>query len=387
MLRRLTLLFVAFLGLAGCNKTPPPPPPVAVPAPPPPVAPVPGPAAPSAPAVSGPAPSAGTGSRSPSKIDPSIPEDKVFLVDAEVGNFDVADPSVRPDDEFLLETRPEKVSEVVVVTTPAAGTITAKLPDGFTAIPAAGATAEGWPRRIRCTADGAEMAYVPGGVFRQGVDGGPADAGPAHPAYVDPYYIDIHETTLERYFKCRSTLKEEGRPTLAEPANSSQPQNHPATGVMWRDAAAYAKWAKKELPTEAEWEMAGRGNKSFNYPWGNDRAIWERARVPGGIAPVGTYRSDVSIYGVFDLAGNAREWCADLFSADYYAGAKERDGSPIRNPQGPRASGTVNHRVAKGGKTGWQLWHRSGESMQKGAPDLGFRCVLRLPLAEEAKAR
>lgn len=385
MVRPLTILLVAGLALTGCSKAPPPPPP----APPVVAAPggfTPGPAAPTPP-VAAPSAPVGTGGRKTSKIDPGIPDDKVFLVDAEVGNFDVADPLVRPEDEFSVETPSEAVSEVVVVGTAAAGTITAKLPDGFTPVATSGATAEGWPRRIRCTADGAEMAYIPGGVFRQGIDGGPADAGPAHPAYVDPYYIDIHETTLERYFKGRAGIKEEGKVTLAEPGNSSQPQNHPATGVMWRDAAAYAKWAKKELPTEAEWEMAGRGIKSFDYPWGNDRAIWERARVPGGIAPVGSYRSDVSIYGVFDLAGNAREWCFDLYQADYYAGAKERDGSAIRNPQGPRASGTVNHRVTKGGKAGWELWSRAGESMQKGAPDIGFRCVLRLPLPDEVKPK
>ena len=385
MFGRLILLAFAIVGLAGCNKAaPPPPPPVAVPSAPPAA---PGPEAPAAPMVPAPIAQSPGASQSRSRGDSSVPEDKVFLVDAEVGNFDVADPEVSPDDQFSLESPAERVSEVVVIGTVAAGTITAKLPDGFTAIPAAGATAEGWPRRIRCTADGAEMAYIPGGVFRQGIDGGPADAGPAHAAYVDPYYIDIYETTLERFFKCRSALKEEGRPTLAEPGNSSQPQNHPAAGVMWRDAAAYAKWAKKELPTEAEWELAGRGTKSFNYPWGNERAIWERARVPGGIAPVGSYRSDVSVYGIFDLAGNAREWCNDLYQADYYSGAKERDGSAIRNPQGPRASGMVNHRVAKGGKSGWELWSRSGELMQKVAPDIGFRCVLRLPLSEEAKAK
>jgi len=342
------------------------------------------PGAPAAPAPSPAAPAADT--KSKSKIDPSIPDDKVFLVNAEENNFDVAAPQVDPQDEFTVATA-EPAREVVVSGGTVAGIATAKLPEGFTAIADAGAAADGWPKRIRCTADGAEMAYIPGGVFRQGVDGGPADAGPAHPTYLDPYYIDIHETTLLRYFQCRNALKEDGKQTLAEPGNASQPQDHPALGVMWRDAALYAKWAKKELPTEAEWEMAGRGNKSFEYPWGNDRAIWGRARKPGQIDPVGSFRGDVSLYGVADLAGNAREWCNDLYLADYYAGAKERDGSAIRNPQGPRSSSSANHRVGKGGKTGWELWNRAGDSMQKSAPDLGFRCVLRIPQEAAAKPK
>lgn len=385
MARRLAIWTLLGVGLVGCGKAPPPPPPPTVTVTPTaPAAPVGG--APSAPAP-GRAPTTPAPETKPkSKIDSSIPDDKVFLVNAEENNFDVVDPQIDPKDEFSVTTA-EPARDVVVSGGTIAGASTAKLPEGFTAIPEAGANSDGWPKRIRCTADGAEMAYVPGGVFRQGVDGGPADAGPAHATYLDPYYIDIHETTLLRYFQCRNALKEGGKATLAEPGNASQPQDHPATGIMWRDAAAYAKWAKKELPTEAEWEMAGRSNKSFEFPWGNDRAIWERARKPGQIDPVGSFRGDVSLYGVMDLAGNAREWCSDLYLADYYTGAKERDGSAIRNPQGPRSSSAANHRVGKGGKTGWELWNRAGDSMQKSAPDLGFRCVLRIPQEPAAKPK
>lgn len=381
-LRKLASLAVCVL-IAGCGESTPPPPPNIVPVPPPSLPAAPGtPAAPASPAPSG---SGNASGGTKSKIDPSVSEDRIFLVNAEEPNFDVADPSVNPNDEFAV--LPGDAGGGVVVT---GGTVsgrpTAKLPDGFRARPEFGATAEGWPWRIECEADDALMAYVPGGVFLQGTNSGPPEAGPAHGAYLDPYYIDVQEVTLDRFFRCRSALKEAGKPTLAEPANAGQLQDHPAAGVQWKDAVAYAKWAKKDLPTEAEWEMAGRGSKAFEYPWGNERAIWERARKPGQINPVGSYRGDVSVHGAFDMAGNVREWCADIFSPDYYAGAKERDGSAIRNPEGPRSSPQLLSRVAKGGKAGWELWHRSGESMQKSAPDIGFRCVVRLPVAAAAPA-
>lgn len=365
--------------LCGCGQSPPPPPPpVAVAAPPaaPPTAPAPMPAA--APASTG----AKGGSRS--KIDPSVSEDRIYLVDAEQANFNIGDPMSGSETEVTVATA-EPVAQVVVSGGTIAGRITAKLPDGFRPLSEYGATAEGWPWRITCDADGAEMAYIPGSVFIQGTNDGTPEAAPAHGAFVDSFYIDLQEVTLERYFRCRSAIKDSGKQTVGEPLNAGDLQNHPAVGVLWRDAAAYAKWAKKELPTEAEWELAARGPNSYRYPWGNDRPIWEKPRTLGQIDPVGSYRADVSPFGIFDMAGNAREWCEDIFSAEYYASAKERDGSAIRNPQGPRTNPNLLTRVAKGGKSDWDLWHRAGESMQHRNEGMGFRCVLKLPAPAPAK--
>lgn len=319
-----------------------------------------------------------------SKIDPSVSEDRIYLVDAEQANFDVGDPNPGPESEVAVSTA-DPVSQVVVSGGTIAGRITAKLPDGFRPLSEHGATPEGWPWRITCDADGAEMAYIPGGVFVQGTNEGTPEAAPAHGAFVDSFYIDLQEVTLERYFRCRNAIKDAGKQTVGEPLNAGDLQNHPVAGVLWRDATAYAKWAKKELPTEAEWELAARGPNSYRYPWGNDRPIWEKARIPGQIDPVGSYRADISPFGVVDMAGNAREWCADIFSADYYATAKERDGSAIRNPQGPRTNPNLLTRVAKGGKSGWEPWHRAGESMQQRTEGIGFRCVLKLPAPAPAK--
>jgi formylglycine-generating enzyme len=227
---------------------------------------------------------------------------------------------------------------------------------------------------IRSEPDGAVMALVSGGLGVQGADGA-ATAAPRHPIDVDAFYIDVHEVTVEKYLRFREATKGDKTPP-GIPANASSPQQ-PAVGISWRDAMQYAKWAGKELPTESEWEKAARGFKGFTYPWGEDRAVWERHREAGQIDDVGSFRTDESVYGVFDLAGNAREWCQDFFAEDAYKQAPAPGSAAARNWKGPRTD-KASRRVVKGSPTGWELWAREGMSMTERAPKIGFRCVLRL---------
>ncbi len=189
-----------------------------------------------------------------------------------------------------------------------------------------------------------EMALVPAGAFAMGSTAA-LDEQPIHAVYLDAYYIDKYEMTNEKYKIC----VDEGAcpwPTNRDYIRFRRVVQYPVNFVTWDMAKTYCEWRGARLPTEAEWEKAAQGKPGWAYPWGNTidcfRANYGDCRK--GLIAVGEYPRNVSIYGVFDLPGNAWEWVADWYARDYYGTLA--DGVP--NPLGPERG---EYKVIRGGST------------------------------------
>ena len=257
-----------------------------------------------------------------------------------------------------------------------------KLPSGFSVLKNYGYSEDGLPRRIKCDKDDSIMALISGGVALVGTDDASAEGSPQWPVFLDPFYMDITEVTVAGFKKFQEEQREQKKRVPLPPLNEASGGQYPALGITWGDAHAYVQRLGKELPTEVEFEKAARGPDGFRTPWGNGREVWATPRSPSTIAPVGSYPTDQSIYGVFDLAGNAREWTSDWYDPKAYEDAAQQAASrPLRNWTGPKKTDKLNQRVVKGSATDWWAWSREGADMSARHPDIGFRGVLRTPLS------
>jgi sulfatase modifying factor 1 len=305
------------------------------------------------------------------------------------------------------------------------------------------------------------MTWIPGGEFSMGAEdprglpegGNEAmeDARPIHRVYVDGFWMDKTDVTNQQFEKF---VKATGYVTVAERKPKAQdfsgvpseklvpgsivftPRAHPVSlddfsqwwsyvpGANWRhplgpksnlegrwdypvvqvayeDAAAYAKWAGKRLPTEAEWEFAARGGLAGQiYAWGKQTRVngkWMANTYQGhfpdhdtaadgyaGIAPVAQFPANG--YGLYDMAGNVWQWVSDWYRPDYYAELAAQ--GVVRNPQGPDSSFDPaepgeKKRVQRGGSflcteqycTRYMVGTRGKGEVSSATNHAGFRCV------------
>lgn len=323
----------------------------------------------------------------PSEPFPGEEPRNIFVVEASATPMLVQPPPLDPADILLVDEiqAGKSASELAVAQAVVPESYPPredfKLPSGFSPLALYGYSPEGLPRRIICEKDRSVMALVSPGAAIIGTDNGPPETTPSWSVFLDAYYMDVTEVTVADFNAFRQEMKAQKKRVPLPPVNESQGNQYPALGIPWGDALAYVEWLGKALPTEAEFEKAARGPDGFRNPWGNGRAIWSSPRTPGMISPVGAFPGDQSIYGIFDLAGNAREWTSDWYSPTAHQEASSLSQQRVlRNWTGPKKAVVGYQRVVKGSSTDWAAWHRAGCDMSARQPDVGFRGVLRTPL-------
>jgi sulfatase modifying factor 1 len=328
----------------------------------------------------------------------------------------------------------------------------------------------------------AGMVLIPGGVFNMGSDADFAypNEKPVHRVQVAPFFLDVHPVTNAEFAKF---VEATGYKTVAEravdweemkkqlppgtpkpPEDVLQPgslvfrptpgpvdlrdmsqwwvwtngaswkhpegegsstkgrENHPVVQIAWEDARAYAKWAGKRLPTEAEWEFAARGgHDGWRYAWGGSEKPDGKTMLNrwtgdfpyrndegdgfAGTSPVGSFPPNG--YGLYDMGGNVWNWCSDLYRADTFA-ARAGGNAVCCDPKGPASAAgekpmpgdpsppTVpgaERRVTKGGSflchpsycESYRPAARRGTSPDTGSSHVGFRCAMDAPSTPEQK--
>lgn len=282
---------------------------------------------------------------------------------------------------FLLLNKPETARQIETPREEPKETAIAAAP-----IPAPTALEIVLPKQIEYKG---AMVLVAAGEFTMGSDADADESKPAHPVTLPAFYIDQTEVTNAEYKKFCDAIGKDypPNPHLEKNYFTSRP-NAPVVGVSFADAEAFAGWAGKRLPTEAEWEKAASWNQTAKakrqFPWGDDFQKSNAAFGLNSISDVGKYSGGASASGALDMAGNVLEW-VDAFFQPY-----------PNSPSASREFGEKN-RVVRGGhfgsksndslKTTKRIYVSpdiaSGEDDEKlVAAIIGFRCAVS---ADDAK--
>lgn len=244
-----------------------------------------------------------------------------------------------------------------------------------------------------------EGVVIPAGEFQMGGSDSDAeiDEHPVHTVDVDAFYIHKYEVTNAQYKNFVDANPQWQKNSIPRKFHNGEylklwkdntyppdKENHPVVYVSWYAAMAYAKWAGRRLPTEAEWEKAARGGLvGTKYPWGDviDDSMANYGGEFGDTKPVGSYAPND--YGLYDMTGNVMEWCLDAYDESFY------NHSPSRNPiaGGPLVDivnnflSVTNPRVVRSG-----CWYnvpmhvrvadRYGTSPDDASGGRGFRCTV-----------
>lgn len=242
--------------------------------------------------------------------------------------------------------------------------------------------------------DGSVMVLISEGPFTMGSTERNSES-PVREVHLSSYLVDLYPVTNKQYMRFLQETSKMDLAKIAHPkqakVNNFKPKgwrtpeystfsdlpNSPVVFIDWWDAWAYAKWAGKSLPTEAEWEKAARGSDGRMYPWGKDLPTTAMANFGGNIGkttPVGSYPEAASPYGCLDMVGNVSEWCYDTYDPNFYKAAKTSN---------PVNKSDKLSRVVRGGS--WTDAVTSIRNTVRGCwmntvryNFIGFRCVYRL---------
>ena len=228
------------------------------------------------------------------------------------------------------------------------------------------------------------MVFIRAGIFKMGdsLGEGDPDEQPTKAIHIEAFYMDKNEVTVGEY---KAFIEKTGNDELdwEKIRKYSPTDNHPVIYVTWYDAMNYALWAGKRLPTEAEWEYAARGGLiGKRYPWGDDISI-VNANYDGKIKRTSQVASHApNGYGLYDMAGNASEWCLDEYNEAFYA--TDLNKNPFSGGQVKRITsnfeGIQSFRVIRGGswagnKNNLRVSNRNSRPPKDADRLFGFRCV------------